>query len=68
MMTNPEAESKEKHGEWDLLPELIITTPYVHSRVNSTTFGQPNARVDLNPMPESTIYPSQGLMIWPQKK
>jgi hypothetical protein len=27
--------------------------------------GQPFARVDLNPMPESTLSPSQGLRIWP---
>jgi hypothetical protein len=27
--------------------------------------GQPYARVDLNPMPESTLSPSQGLWIWP---
>jgi hypothetical protein len=55
----PEAESKEKHGVWDPMPELIITSPYVHSRVFSNTFtmgiGQPYARVDLNPMPESTL-------------
>jgi hypothetical protein len=25
-----------------------------------------HARVDLNPMPESTLSPSQGLWIWPQ--
>ncbi len=24
----PEAESKEKHDEWDPMPELIITSPY----------------------------------------
>ena len=28
--------------------------------------GQPYARVDLNPMPESTVSPSQGLRNWPQ--
>ncbi len=27
--------------------------------------GQPYARVNLNPVPESTLYPSQGLRIWP---
>jgi hypothetical protein len=27
---------------------------------------QPYDRVDLNPMPESTLSPSQGLWIWPQ--
>ncbi len=34
----PEAESKEKHGVWDLMPELTVTSPYVHSRVDSNTF------------------------------
>jgi hypothetical protein len=29
--------------------------------------GQPYARVDLNPIPESTLSPSQGLRIWPQE-
>ncbi len=53
-----EAESKEKRGICDPIPELTITSPYVHSRVDSNTFtmgGQPYARVDLNPMPESTL-------------
>jgi hypothetical protein len=27
--------------------------------------GQPYARVDLNPMPESTLSPSQEIRIWP---
>jgi hypothetical protein len=38
----PEAESKEKHGVWDLLPVLTITSPYVHSRVDSNTFIRGN--------------------------
>ncbi len=45
-----EGESIEKHVEWDLMPELTITSPYVHSRADSNTFtmsiGQPYARVD----------------------
>jgi hypothetical protein len=54
-----EAESKEKHGVWDPMPELTITSPYVHSRVDSNTFTMGNpARVDINPMPES-LYLSQ---------
>ncbi len=44
-----EAESKEKHGVWDPMPELTITSPYVHSRVDSNTFTIGN------PMPESTL-------------
>jgi hypothetical protein len=50
---HPEAESKEKHGVWDLMPELTITSSYVHPSFDSSTFsmgGQPYARVDLNPM------------------
>jgi hypothetical protein len=65
-----EAESKEKHGVWDPMPELTITSPYVNSRVDSNTFtmgiGQPYARVDFDPMPKLTLFPSQGLWIWPR--
>ncbi len=35
---NSEAESKEKHGVWDPMQELTITSPYVYSRVDSNTF------------------------------
>ncbi len=45
----PEAESKEKHGLWDPMPELTITSRYVHSRVDSNTFFMGN------PMPGSTL-------------
>ncbi len=62
-----EAESKEKHDVWDRMPELntyCITSPYVHSRVDSNTFtkgiGQSYARVDLNPMSESPFVPQSG--------
>jgi hypothetical protein len=44
-----EAESKEKHGVWDPIPEMTITSPFVHSRVDSNTFFMGN------PMPESTL-------------
>ncbi len=45
-----EAESKEKHGVWDPMPGFTITSPYVHSRVDSNIYPvQPYARVDLNP-------------------
>ena len=37
-----EAESKEKHGVWDSMPELIKTLPYVHSRVDANTFTMGN--------------------------
>ncbi len=69
----PEAESKEKHGVWDPMPVLTITTsPYVHCRVQSTLPTHlPWAWVTLcqslylNLMPESILFPSQGLGIWP---
>ncbi len=64
-----EAKSKEKHGIWDPMPEWPIISPYDHSRVDSSRFtiGDPMpCRVDLNPMPESTLSLSQGLWIWPQ--
>jgi hypothetical protein len=44
-----EAESKEKLGVWDPLPEVTITSPYVHSRVDFSTFTMDN------PMPESIL-------------
>ncbi len=44
-----EAESKEKHGVWDPMPEMTITSPYVQSRVDSKTFTIGN------PMPKSTL-------------
>jgi hypothetical protein len=40
---------KEKHGVWDPMPELTITSPYINSRVDSNTFTMGN------PMPESTL-------------
>jgi hypothetical protein len=33
-----EVESKEKYGVSDPMPELTITSPYVHFRVDSNTF------------------------------
>jgi hypothetical protein len=56
------------------MPELTITSPYVHTKVDSNTFTmglgnpmpdstQPYAKVDLNPMPESTLSFSQGLYL-----
>ncbi len=54
----PEAEYKEKHDEWDPIPELTITSPHVQSSVDSNTFTMGN------PMPESILSPSQVLWIW----
>jgi hypothetical protein len=36
-------------GVWDPMPELTITSPYVHSRFDSNTFTMGN------PVPESTL-------------
>jgi hypothetical protein len=38
----PEAKSKEKHDVGDPMPELIMSSPYVHSKVDSTTFTTGN--------------------------
>jgi hypothetical protein len=43
-----------------------LTLSRLQSRLQHIYHGQPNARVDLNPMPESTLSSSQGLRIWPQ--
>ncbi len=42
------AESKEKHGvwEWDLMPELTVTSPYVLFIIDCNTFTMGNPRVD----------------------
>jgi hypothetical protein len=58
-LNGTEVESKEKHGICAPMQELTITSPYVHSRVDTNTFTMGN------PMPESTLSPSQGLCIWP---
>jgi hypothetical protein len=52
-------EAIEKHGVWEPMRELTTTYPYVDSDIYLY------ARVDLNPMPESTLSPSQGITIWP---
>jgi hypothetical protein len=49
----PDAESKEKHGVCDPMPELTITSPFVQctlkSRLQHIYHGQPYNRVDLIP-------------------
>jgi hypothetical protein len=45
-----EAEFKEKHGVWDPMPELSITSPYVQSsqsRLQHIYHGQRYARVNV---------------------
>ncbi len=64
---------KKKHVVWDPMPELTITSRYIHSRVDSNKFnmriGQPFARADLNPMAQSTFSPQSSTLVlwfWPQ--
>jgi hypothetical protein len=45
--------------------EYNLTLCPLQSRLQHIYHGQPYARVDLNPAPESTLSPSQGLRIWP---
>jgi hypothetical protein len=47
--------------DWSFFRTAVRTSPYVHSRVDSNTI----TRVDINPMPESTLSPSQRFWIWP---
>ncbi len=42
-----------------------LTLCPLQSRLQHIYHGQPYARVDLNPMPQSILSPSQGLWIWP---
>jgi hypothetical protein len=63
----PEAESKEKHGVWDPMPELTI--PYLISTTESTPTHLPLATLcQSRPSPyarvDFTVSPSQGLKIW----
>ncbi len=53
-----DAESKEKHGVWDPMPKLTITSPKLHPRVDSQHIydGQDYAGVDLNPICQSRLY------------
>ena len=61
-----EAEFKEKHGVWDPMPELTITSPYVHSRVDSNTFTMGNPMLESSlTLCQSRLYPpSQRLWMW----
>ena len=42
-----------------------LTLVPLQSRLQHIYHGRPHARVDPNPMPESTLSPSHGLWIWP---
>jgi hypothetical protein len=72
-----EAESKKKQGVWDPMPELTLSSPYVHYRVDSNSFNMGNPMKELtltlcqrrhDPMPESTLSPSPALWIGPQSR
>jgi hypothetical protein len=62
-----EAESKEKHGVWNPMPELTMYSPYVHSRVDFNTFttgiGSPYARVSLT-YARVDFIPQSGSLDW----
>jgi hypothetical protein len=45
----PEAESKEKHGVRDPMPELTITSLYFYSRVDTFTIWAPLCQSRLYP-------------------
>jgi len=55
-----EVESKEKHDVCYPMPELTISSPYVHSRIDSNTFTMDN------PMSESTVTQSLRVDFNPQ--
>jgi hypothetical protein len=50
------AAAKEKHGVWDPMSELSITSPDVDSNICTMGNGHPYATVDLDPK-ESTLSP-----------
>ncbi len=59
---------QKKHGvTWCMGPsagiDYYLTFCLLQSRFQHIYHGQPYARVDLNPVPESTLFPSQGLWI-----
>ncbi len=54
-----EAESKEKHGVYDPVDYNLILSR-LQSRLHHIYLGQPYGRVDLNPLPDSTLSSSYG--------
>ncbi len=69
LICTPEAESKEKHGVWDPMPELTKTCPYVHSRVDSNTFTMANPTPWWPILWQGRLYPPVrdlgfGLRVW----
>jgi hypothetical protein len=49
----------QKHGMWDFVPELTITSPYVNS--NTFTMGTRQSYARVNSIPQS------GTQVWPMK-
>jgi hypothetical protein len=45
--------------------DYILTLCPLKSRLQHIYQGQPYVKVDINTMPESTLFPSQRLWIWP---
>ncbi len=64
-----EAQSKEKHGLLDGGPYAVVyyslTLCPLQGQLQHIYHGQPYARVNLNPVLESTLSPSQGVWICP---
>jgi hypothetical protein len=63
----PNLKKNRKAHVWDdPMPELTITSPYARVDYNTFTTGNPMQESTLiNPMPESTLSPSQGFWLWP---
>ncbi len=53
-------------SQFPLLEKTFSTLSILCGRLQHMFHGPAYARVDLNPMPEPTLSPSQGLRIWPQ--
>jgi hypothetical protein len=52
-------------GPYDGVDYNLTLCP-LQSWLQHIYYEQPYARVDRNPIPESTVAPGQGLWIWPQ--
>ncbi len=60
------AEAESKEMGWDHLPELTLTSPYVHCRVDSITFTMGNTMTESTTiLCRSRLYPPVRDLIWP---
>ncbi len=58
---------KKNIVNWTLCRNCLnLSVCSLQSRLQHIYHGQSYARVDLNPIPESTVSTNQGLWIWPQ--